>query len=162
MPAQLGRYFSPHGGCQLAICKELIGAKSEVLVQAYSFTADPITYGLVDAHRRGVNVQILLDRSNELEAWSDLQILLNNGLAPLIDDKHAIAHNKVMIIDRTVLITGSYNFTTQAENSNAENMLIIRGDADTIEAYWQNWQTHHAHSRPPQKPAAAAVAKRAA
>src|SRR5262245_3379726 len=101
-------FFSPKGGCQEAIVAEIRKARREILVQAYSFTADPLTYGLVDAKKRGVKVEILLDRSNEVERYSDLHILLQQGLDVLIDAEHAIAHNKIIIIDQKVVITGSY------------------------------------------------------
>lgn len=142
-------YFSPKGGCLDAIAYELKKARREVLVQAYSFTADPITYGLVEAKKRGAHVEILLDRSNEQESYSDLRILLEHGLTPLIDAQHAIAHNKIMIIDRRVLITGSFNFTRQAEVENAENLLIIKGHPELVSLYRQNFQAHRAHCQPP-------------
>jgi phosphatidylserine/phosphatidylglycerophosphate/cardiolipin synthase-like enzyme len=47
------------------------------------------------------------------------------GVSTYIDDKHAIAHNKIMIIDRGTVITASFNFTKAAEERNAENLLII-------------------------------------
>src|SRR5262245_45924220 len=102
-------HFSPKGGCQEALVAELKKARREILVQAYSFTADPLTYGLVDAKKRGVKVDILLDRSNEADRYSDLHILLQQGLDVLIDAEHAIAHNKIIIIDQKVVVTGSYN-----------------------------------------------------
>jgi phosphatidylserine/phosphatidylglycerophosphate/cardiolipin synthase-like enzyme len=141
-------YFSPKGGCQDAIVKELKAARREILVQAYSFTADPLTYGLIEAKKRGVNVEILLDKSNEVERSSDLHIFLENGLPPLIDASHAIAHNKVIIVDKATIITGSFNFTNQAETQNAENLLIIKGNADLVQAYRQNFLSHKAHSKP--------------
>jgi phosphatidylserine/phosphatidylglycerophosphate/cardiolipin synthase-like enzyme len=139
--------FSPKGGCQDAVVRELKGARREVLVQAYSFTADPITAALIEAKKRGAHVEILLDKSNEQEAYSDLHILLEQGLAPLIDASHAIAHNKIMIIDQHTLITGSYNFTNQAEHENAENLLIIKGHPELVSSYRQNFQAHKSHSK---------------
>jgi phosphatidylserine/phosphatidylglycerophosphate/cardiolipin synthase-like enzyme len=150
-------YFSPKGGCEAAIIRELKHARREILVQAYSFTADPLTFGLIEAKKRGVDVQILLDKSNEVERYSDLHIFLENGLAPLIDAHHPIAHNKVMVIDRRTLITGSFNFTNQAENENAENLLVIRGQPELIQAYWKNFTAHKAHCQPPQAKAPAAA-----
>ncbi len=149
MPS-VAAHFSPKGGCQEAIVRELKKARREVLVQAYSFTADPLTYALVEAKKRGVHVDILLDRSNEQERYSDLRIFLDQGLAPLIDPGHAIAHNKVMIIDQKTVITGSYNFTNQAEEENAENVLIIKGNGDLVRLYRQNFLAHKAHSKPAQ------------
>src|SRR5947209_4766195 len=143
-------HFSPKGGCQEAVVRELKKARREILVQAYSFTADPLTYALVDAKKRGVHVDVLLDKSNEVERYSDLRIFLDQGLHPLIDAHHAIAHNKVMIIDQKVLITGSYNFTNQAEDENAENLLIIKGHPELVAQYRQNFLAHKGHCRPAQ------------
>src|SRR5438874_188863 len=143
-------HFSPKGGCQDALVVELKKARREILVQAYSFTADPLTYALVDAKKRGVHVEIVLDKSNEVERYSDLRIFLDQGLAPVIDHSHAIAHNKVMIIDGKTLVTGSYNFTNQAEDENAENLLIIKGNAELVRAYRQQFLAHKGHSKAAQ------------
>jgi phosphatidylserine/phosphatidylglycerophosphate/cardiolipin synthase-like enzyme len=56
-------YFSPKGGCTEAVVKELNAAKTSVLVQAYSFTSAPIAKALLDAHKRGVKVEVILDKS---------------------------------------------------------------------------------------------------
>lgn len=144
-------YFSPKGGCQEAILRELNQARREILVQAYSFTADPLTFALVEAKKRGVHVEILLDVSNETERHSDLNIFLEHGLDPRIDGEHAIAHNKVLVIDKKVVITGSYNFTNSAEHENAENVLIIKGHPDLPTLYRENFFQHKLHSRPAQQ-----------
>ena len=147
---EIKAYFSPRGGCQDALVQELQKARREILVQAYSFTADPLTYGLVDAKKRGVNVEILLDKSNESDRYSDLRILLEQGLQPLIDHDHAIAHNKIILIDQNVVITGSYNFTNQAEGENAENVLIIKGNQELVKKYRENFLQHKAHGKSAQ------------
>ena len=64
-----------------------------------------------------------------------------------IDSAHAIAHNKVMIIDGETVITGSFNFTKAAEDKNAENLLVIR-DKPLAEKYTKNWLDHERHSEP--------------
>jgi phosphatidylserine/phosphatidylglycerophosphate/cardiolipin synthase-like enzyme len=53
-------YFSPHGGCTEAVVGVLAKARANVLVQAYSFTSAPIAKALVEAHRRGVKVAVVL------------------------------------------------------------------------------------------------------
>ena len=65
--------------------------------------------------------------------------LYNQGIPVKIDAKHAIAHNKVMIIDGETVITGSFNFTKAAEENNAENLLRIH-DKKLAERYIGNWQ----------------------
>jgi phosphatidylserine/phosphatidylglycerophosphate/cardiolipin synthase-like enzyme len=155
-------HFSPKGGCQDALVQEIRKAHKEILVQAYSFTADPLTFALVDAKKRGVKVDVLLDRSNEVEKYSDLHILLEQGLDPLIDAEHAIAHNKVMIIDQKVVATGSFNFTKQAEGENAENLLILKNNTELVQRYRANFFHHKAHCKPAQMREGEAKSRRAA
>jgi len=71
--------------------------------------------------------------------------LTHAGIETMIDAKHAIAHNKVIVIDGSVVITGSFNFTKAAEEKNAENLLVIR-DAGLAGKYVGNWKDHAGHS----------------
>ena len=91
--------FSPKGGCTEAIVKELDEAKASILVQAYSFTSAPIAKGLVAAHERGVKVEVILDKSNLTEKYTNAPFLEKSGIPIKIDSAHAFAHNKAMIID---------------------------------------------------------------
>jgi phosphatidylserine/phosphatidylglycerophosphate/cardiolipin synthase-like enzyme len=137
--------FSPHGGCTEAIVNQIDNAKSEILIQAYSFTSAPIAKALVDAHKRGIHVEIILDKSNKSKKYSAGDFTAHMGVATYIDSKHAIAHNKIMIIDKETVITGSFNFTKAAEEKNAENLLIIRSKK-LAETYIDNWYKHKEHS----------------
>src|SRR4030042_4735609 len=96
-------YFSPHGGCTDAILSEINRAKTEILLQAYSFTSKPIAQALIRAHKRGIKISAVLDKSNRGRKYSAATFLQNMGLPVYIDDKHAIAHNKIMIIDNRVV-----------------------------------------------------------
>ena len=140
-------YFSPHGGCTAAVVREIGEAQKTLLVQAYSFTSAPIADAVAEAHRRGVAVAVLLDKSQRTEKYSSADFLLHNGVTTLIDDDHNIAHNKIMIIDGRTVITGSFNFSKNAENENAENLLVIR-DEKLAAIYTDNWQAHRQHSEP--------------
>jgi phosphatidylserine/phosphatidylglycerophosphate/cardiolipin synthase-like enzyme len=140
-------FFSPLGGCTEAIVTELAKARSTIDVQAYSFTSDAIAKALLSAHKRGIKIRVILDKSQRTEKYSSADFLAHAGIETLIDDQHAIAHNKVMIIDGQVVITGSFNFTKAAENSNAENLLIIQ-DQKLAGQYQHNWQAHVEHSQP--------------
>ena len=138
-------YFSPRGGCTDAVVRELAAARSTVYVQAYSFTSAPIARALVEAKERGVDVQVILDKSNRKAHYSAADFLIHHGLPTRIDAAHAIAHNKVMIIDERVVLTGSFNFTTAAEEHNAENLLVLRDEKLAAE-YLRNWKVHALHS----------------
>lgn len=147
-------HFSPKGGCTAAIVAEIAAARREVLVQAYSFSCPVIAKALIEARARRVKVVVLLDRSNEAETYSELGELERHGLEVWIDSCHAIAHNKVMVIDHRTVITGSFNFTRQAENENAENLLILRHQHELAERYRANFHHHREHCHAPGKPPA--------
>lgn len=140
-------YFSPPGGSTEAIVTALKGARTTILVQAYSFTSAPIAKALVDAHKRGVKVEVILDKSQRTEKYSSADFLAHAGIPARIDAAHAIAHNKIMVIDAKTVITGSFNFTKAAEERNAENLLVIH-DRTLAARYEANWQVHKAHSEP--------------
>ena len=146
-PPTIRVYFSPKGGCTEAVVREIDAAKRMILVQAYSFTSAPIAKALVDAHKRGVDVRVILDKSQRTEKYSEADFLHNMGIPTWIDAKHAIAHNKVMVLDGQTVITGSFNFTKAAEENNAENMLVIR-DRAIADKYTSKWDVHLEHSEP--------------
>jgi phosphatidylserine/phosphatidylglycerophosphate/cardiolipin synthase-like enzyme len=138
-------YFSPHGGATEAVVDALAHATNSVLVQAYSFTSAPIARALVDAKSRGLKVQVILDKSQRTEKYSEADFLQHEGIPTLIDPQHAIAHNKVMVLDNYLVLTGSFNFTRAAEENNAENLLVIN-DPVLARQYSENWLAHQAHS----------------
>ena len=140
-------FFSPNGGCTTAILSEINNAKSEILVQAYSFTSAPIAKALVEAHKRGIKVQVILDKSQKTAQYTSATFLANSKIPTFIDSQHAIAHNKIIIIDGTTVITGSFNFTKAAEERNAENLLIIKS-GELAKLYVENWKIHKDHSEP--------------
>jgi phosphatidylserine/phosphatidylglycerophosphate/cardiolipin synthase-like enzyme len=140
-------YFSPRGGCTDAVVNEIRQTRQQILVQAYSFTSQPIAAALVEAHNRGVQVVIVLDKSQKSEQYSSADFVAHAGIPTLIDSAHQIAHNKIMLIDGQTIITGSFNFTSNAEQNNAENLLIIRGRPDLYQAYENNFRQHYGHSQ---------------
>jgi hypothetical protein len=146
---QVHACFAPahHAGptCTDQIVSAIAGAHQVILVQAYGFTSAPIAKALAEAHKRGIDVRVILDKSNLNEGYSSTTFLEHMGITPLIDSHHAIAHNKIMVIDAREVITGSFNFTKAAQEKNAENVVFIN-DPATAKAYTQNWKDHAAHS----------------
>lgn len=115
-------------------------------MQAYSFTSAPIAKALVDAYNRGVKVTVVLDKSQRSDRYTSATFVANAGIPTFIDAKHTIAHNKDIIIDQATIITGSFNFTKAAEEKNAENLLVIRGDDALVKKYLANFKEHLGHS----------------
>jgi phosphatidylserine/phosphatidylglycerophosphate/cardiolipin synthase-like enzyme len=138
-------YFSPNSGTTEAIVREINRARSEIRIQAYSFTSAPIAEALLKAHKRGIGVEVIHDKSQKTQKYSSATFLMNARIPTYIDARHAIAHNKIIIIDQSVVITGSFNFTKAAEDKNAENLLIIRSK-ELAKPYLDNWRRHRDHS----------------
>lgn len=139
-------YFGPEDSCTEAIVKELIKAKTEILVQAYSFTSEIIAKALVDAHKRGVRTVVVLDKSHHSEKHSAADFIARMGIPTFIDAQHAKAHNKIIIIDKETVITGSFNFKKEVKKKNAENLLILESK-DIARVYIDNWDKHKSHSQ---------------
>lgn len=142
--------FSPNGGCTDRIVREIGDAKKKIWVQAYSFTSAPIAKAILEAKKRSVDCEVILDKSQETQNYSELDFFFNQGIPVRIDDRHAIAHNKIILIDDTTIITGSFNFSKAAEESNAENLLIIKDHLDLARKYAENYAAHREHSPPYQ------------
>jgi len=128
----------------VAIVKAIDASEREVLVQAYGFTHNSIAQALVRAHERGVKVRVLLDQKSQSSNRYVMGVLSEAQIELRQDGKHAIAHNKVMVIDQTIVITGSFNFTNSSASRNAENFLVLKSE-DLAEQYRLQWKSHWAH-----------------
>jgi len=130
------------------VVKTIDGARRTLLVQAYSFTDPRIIHAIGEAERRGVDVRVILDKENRQPRYTGATYLRNAGVPVRIDDKVAIAHNKVMVIDGETVVTGSFNFTKAAEEHNAENLVVLK-DRALAARYAENWDEHRRHSEQP-------------
>jgi phosphatidylserine/phosphatidylglycerophosphate/cardiolipin synthase-like enzyme len=140
--------FTPGGKCATRIVNQINKAENNIQVIAYSFTNKSIAGALVKAKNRGVNVEVVLDKTQvSQEKYSSSTFLDNAGIPIWIDYTPTISHNKVMTIDGATTITGSFNFTQAAQNKNAENLLIIH-DKKLTEKYIANWEKRKTASMP--------------
>lgn len=142
--------FCPRNNCADKIIKAISEAKKEILVQAYSFTDTHIAHALIQAKNRGVGIEVMLDKNELYTQHSVLRLLERNGIKVLIDYKPAIAHNKVIILDRGIVLGGSYNYSKSANKKNAENLLLIK-DTGFAQNYLSNWYKRRAESVRPQE-----------
>ncbi|MFZ9665235.1 MAG: phospholipase D family protein [Limnohabitans sp.] len=141
----LGVFFTPPSGAGKALVHWIDDARQEVLVQAYGFTHNAIAQALLRAQQRGVRVAVLLDQKSSSTNRYVIDLLQSNQVALRFDGEHAIAHNKVMVIDQRIVVTGSFNFTNSADTRNAENLLVLESPA-LAARYQANWQSHWAHA----------------
>jgi phosphatidylserine/phosphatidylglycerophosphate/cardiolipin synthase-like enzyme len=136
--------FTPGDAIDNLIVGAVDAARSEVLVQAYSFTHRRIAGALVRARERGVAVAVLADLEQARALPQNaLPGLAAAGVDVCLDGNFQAAHNKIIVIDadtpRATTITGSYNFTYAAQRSNAENIVVLRDNPPVARAYRTNW-----------------------
>ena len=147
-------YFSPNKNIDLIMIKEIEKAKAKISVAIYDITNKKITDALINAHKKGISVRLYTDKIiNEDYEQPLLDDLTNNNIEVKIANPEnwnnvqsyrAIMHNKFIVIDEDIVITGSYNFTTNAEENNRENLIIIPNKIiaqkyyEQFNIYWDN------------------------
>jgi len=137
--------FSPQGRCSGHILREIEQAKQELLVAVYAFTSDDLAAAVVQAKKRGVSVQVIIDRefdaANEkskgrfLEAQKIPLRRLSGIKAGALEKDAGLMHQKFAVIDRKLVFTGSYNWTHSADALNDENLLLFRDAGALAEEY---------------------------
>jgi phosphatidylserine/phosphatidylglycerophosphate/cardiolipin synthase-like enzyme len=138
-------YFSPDDGTR-AVAEAIGRAQKSVRVQAAAVTSPPIARALVEAHQRGVSVEVIVNGKVPKGRASAAPSLSQAGIAVLSDRAHApVGGGAVAVIDRQVVLTGGFSFAAGAESQSAENLLVI-SDASLAARYSENWQVHAAHS----------------
>ncbi|WGS55049.1 phospholipase D family protein (plasmid) [Paraburkholderia sp. D15] len=138
--------FSPDGGAETLVLRTIDRARQSVRVMAYTFTSPAVVRALIQAKRRGVDVQVSVDyRSNADEdrsgrARAALGALTYAGVPVRTIRTFPIQHSKYLLVDGTWLETGSYNYTQQAARANSENAVVISGDDEVIRKFVANWE----------------------
>jgi len=140
LPPFVSVCFTPGENCEGRIVQEIGEARRQILVQAYGFTSPPILDAIRRAADRGVEVLVILDKSNDRGRYSGATFMENAGIPVWIDTAPGIAHNKVLIIDHQTVVTGSYNFTRAAGKRNAENLLVI-SSRPVAARFEENWNS---------------------
>ena len=139
--------FSPQGKCSAHILREIDQAKKELLVAVYAFTNDELAGALVQAKKRGVAVQVVIDRDFDARTDNSKGKFFEANKIPLrrlsgtksksLERDAGLMHQKFAVIDRKTVFTGSYNWTHSAETANDENLLLFRDAGPLAEEYRQ-------------------------
>jgi phosphatidylserine/phosphatidylglycerophosphate/cardiolipin synthase-like enzyme len=117
-------HFSPGEGPLRAIVKLIEEARGSIDVCVFTVTDDRLTRALLDAHQRGVRLRLVSDDEKALDAGSDVARLRGAGIPVRLDRSEAHMHHKFALFDRLRLLSGSYNWTRSAADSNHENILV--------------------------------------
>lgn len=128
-------HFSRQEGIEWAIEREIDNASKSIDIGVYTFTSRPLAQALVDAKNRGVEIKVILDPSHSSTDYSKAAYLVNNGIDVHVKRGNGLMHHKFALIDDSIIINGSFNWTASAEASNDENILILKGFPSTYLTY---------------------------
>jgi phosphatidylserine/phosphatidylglycerophosphate/cardiolipin synthase-like enzyme len=141
-------YFSPEDGVAAHILALLQQANDSIFFMAYSFTSNDLGAAIIQRAANGLTVagvmddgQINSNQGTEYDPFMQAGLDVRRGGGP------GLMHHKVIIIDRKIVISGSYNFSASAETSNDENIVIIH-NADVATLYLDEFQRLYDQAQP--------------
>lgn len=131
---QISSYFSPRSKTIPPLLHEINSAQKSIYFMVFSFTHDKIGKAMRDQYDNGITVSGVFDE-NQITKYSEYEPMKKLGMDVKIDETSGKMHHKVIIIDEETVITGSYNFSKNAEIRNSENLLIIKANKDIAQVY---------------------------
>lgn len=143
---QIETAFSPKDGAEDLVIKVIYSAQKSIRLAAYSFTSPRVMRALIDAKKRGVDVQIIVDDNGNKSKSSvaAMNLVASNAIPLRTVSAYAIHHDKYIVSDRRHLQTGSFNYSQAAAKSNSENVLVIWNNEAAANAYIRQWESRWA------------------
>ncbi|MGF6637200.1 phospholipase D family protein [Paraburkholderia sp. MM6662-R1] len=138
--------FSPDGGAEQLVLQTIRSARQSIRVMAYSFTAPAVVRALLDAKRRGVDVEVTVDYHNNVEedrsgkAAAAMGSLVYAGVPVVVVRAYPIQHSKFAVVANATIETGSYNYSQAAARVNSENVLVLWNHPEIAKAYLDDWK----------------------
>ena len=127
-------YFCPEDNCSLQIISAINSAEESVDIAVYSFTLDSIADALVRAEQRGVEVGVVFDYVQSFNEYSEDETLERSGVYVIRKKGDGLMHNKFLVVDERLVVTGSFNYSRSADTKNDENLVFIY-NKDVAEKY---------------------------
>ncbi len=137
---QIFAYFSPKNDTISPLLKEIQSAEKSIHFMAFSFTHDALGAAMRHRFEAGIDVQGIFEKWQVDGRYSEHNAMRKAGIPVVLDENGGAMHHKVIVIDGETVVTGSYNFSKNAETRNSENLLIIKGNQEIAEAYITEFQ----------------------
>jgi phosphatidylserine/phosphatidylglycerophosphate/cardiolipin synthase-like enzyme len=153
-PPAIESAFSPNEGALGLIMRTIQSAQKEIRVMAYSFTSADVVRALLAARKRGVDVVVVADKKANVaqdqygKSRAAFNALISAGAKVYVIDAYAISHDKVLIVDRVTVQTGSYNYSEAAAKRNSENVLVVRNNPRLAQSYLRHFERNLAQAKP--------------
>jgi phosphatidylserine/phosphatidylglycerophosphate/cardiolipin synthase-like enzyme len=151
---QVESAFSPHEGAEALVLKVIGSARREIKVLAYSFTSTRVTHALLGKAKEGVAISVVADATENTsqdrsgKARAALSTLANAGVDVRLISVYAIHHDKVMVVDGHTVQTGSFNYSSAAEERNSENVIVHWGNRAIATAFLRHFQRNYLQGTP--------------
>ncbi|XP_077019471.1 mitochondrial cardiolipin hydrolase [Tamandua tetradactyla] len=130
----------PHGESSLSrLLRALLAARASLELCLFAFSSPQLGRAVQLLHQRGVRVRVITDCDYMALNGSQIGLLRKAGIPVRHDQDLGYMHHKFAVVDRTTLITGSLNWTTQAIQNNRENVLIL-DDADCVRLFLEEFE----------------------
>ncbi|MGV3522923.1 MAG: phospholipase D-like domain-containing protein [Candidatus Sericytochromatia bacterium] len=138
--------FAPEDPVQSRLLDLVRSAQKSIRFLAFSFTDDALGQAMRQRAKGGVHVSGVFEKMGGKSRYSEYSALLKAGLDVRLDGNPGLMHHKVLLIDDHTVVTGSYNFSRNAEQSNDENLLVIH-NPDAVTAFEEEFQRVYAQAR---------------
>jgi len=119
-------YFSPDDGVQASFLDLVNNAQQSIYFLAFSFTTDELGAAVRARAEDGVTVSGVMETEQiNSNVGTEFDGFKQAGLDVLRDGNDGQMHHKVMILDESIVIFGSYNFSNSAETKNDETLIVV-------------------------------------
>ena len=146
---QLQVLFSSEDDVAEHILPYLEAAQTSIRFLAFSFTHDAMGEAMRNRSDAGVDVMGVFEKTGSSTEYSELGMMYCAGMAARRDENPSFLHHKVIVVDNRIVITGSLNFSDNANDSNDENVLIV-DNAEIAKLYTQEFDRIWALSSDPE------------
>ena len=127
-------HFSPGEDCRRQLLDLLVGARHSLDISVFTISDDRLADAILLAHTRGVITRLITDDDKARDQGSDIFYLIDQGVPVRMDSSENHMHHKFAIIDRKILVNGSFNWTRSATEYNQENILVT-DETKLVSAY---------------------------
>ncbi len=133
-------HFSPGEDCRRQLLDLLVSARESIDISVFTISDDRLTDAIYAAYQRNIRVRVITDNDKARDEGSDIFYLIDKGVDVRMDKTENHMHHKFAVIDKKILVNGSFNWTRSASDYNQENILVT-DEAKLVSAYLNEFES---------------------